>query len=225
MEKIDSTNLEDPTDPKDPTDPDDPADPEDPPSTEDPADPEEPADQGLTLTSISISSPPEKTVYARGEDLDLRGLEITGTYSDGSTRIEEVSPENVSGYDNTTAASQTITISIEGKTASFTVTVYATGLYVDISWPEKGSTIVTGFPEGEIRCSKTGTGGLVQEFVLNVEGYRLIECWVDDKKITNSAEGFVIKAVNYAVKEYSITCIGLKEGIPFLMEFPLVVLE
>jgi hypothetical protein len=207
----------------DPAAEDDSTEPEEPAEEEEPAEPEE--DAAEELVSIAITSPPEKLVYARGEELDLRGLEIRGTYADGTSRIEEVRPEHISGYDKTQAASQTITITMNEKTAGFTITVCVTGLYADIGWPEEGNVIITGFSGKEIRCSASGNGGLARKFTLGIEGYRLIECWVDDKKIKKSAEGFVINAADYPVKEYTITCIGVKDGIPFLMEFPFVVVE
>ncbi|MDR2446330.1 MAG: leucine-rich repeat protein [Treponema sp.] len=76
-----------------------------------------------SLTSITVSSPPTKTVYAVGEALDLTGLVVTGTYSDGSTKTEAVAPANISGYDSSAEGSKTLTVTINGKTASFTVTV------------------------------------------------------------------------------------------------------
>jgi hypothetical protein len=230
-----SAQPEDPAGPDNPAKPAEPAEPADPAKPEDPAEepaepvepaePEEPAEEDPILMSISISSPPKKLVYVRGEDLDLGGLEISGTYSDGTSRIEEINPEYVSGYDKTKAAAQTITINIEGKTATFTITVCVTELYVGLGWPDDGNVVITGFPDGRILCSRTGNGGLVQECILNIEGYKLTECWVGGKKIKNSAQGFVINAAQYAVGTYSISCIGMKGDIPFSMELPFMVLE
>jgi hypothetical protein len=62
-------------------------------------------------------------VYAVGEDLDLIGLVITGTYSDETTKAETVSASNISGYDANTVDEQTVTVTVGGKTATFTVTV------------------------------------------------------------------------------------------------------
>ena len=77
---------------------------------------------------ISITSMPEKTVYAEGETLDLTGLVITAAYSDGSSKA-------VSGYTTNPAAgtvlgtigTQTVSVSYteDGivKTTDFNVTV------------------------------------------------------------------------------------------------------
>ncbi|MDR1127453.1 MAG: bacterial Ig-like domain-containing protein [Treponema sp.] len=76
-----------------------------------------------TLQRIAITSPPTKTVYAPGAALNLSGLEVTGTYSDGTTKPESVSLSNISGYDAETMGAQTVTVTLGGKTATSTVSV------------------------------------------------------------------------------------------------------
>ena len=81
--------------------------------------PEEPE---VTLDKITVKAP-EKVEYKQGEDLDLTGMEVTAHYSDGK---EEVLPEGsytVSGYDAQQVGEQTITVTYEGQTATFVVTV------------------------------------------------------------------------------------------------------
>jgi hypothetical protein len=75
------------------------------------------------LQSIAITSPPTKTVYSVGEALNLSGLVVTGTYVDGTTKAETVGIANVSGYNANTTGTQTLTVTVGGKTATFTVTV------------------------------------------------------------------------------------------------------
>ncbi|CRK81119.1 carbohydrate-binding protein [Neobacillus massiliamazoniensis] len=77
-----------------------------------------------TLNSISITKPPAKTVYRIGESLDTTGMVVTGTYIDGTTRVEEVRSSDVSGFNSSTAAAaQKLTINVRGKTATFTVDI------------------------------------------------------------------------------------------------------
>ncbi|PKM62040.1 MAG: surface layer protein B [Firmicutes bacterium HGW-Firmicutes-4] len=76
-----------------------------------------------TLTGIEITSPANKLSYQIGESLDLSGLVVTGRYSDGSTRTETLTAANVSGFDTTTAGTKTLTITVGGKTTSYTITV------------------------------------------------------------------------------------------------------
>jgi hypothetical protein len=82
-----------------------------------------PQEDGAALQSVAITSPPDKTVYAIGEALNLAGLVVTGTYADGTTRTETVSLSNVSGYNANATGQQTLTVTVNGKTAAFTVTV------------------------------------------------------------------------------------------------------
>ncbi|MDR0657038.1 MAG: bacterial Ig-like domain-containing protein [Treponema sp.] len=80
--------------------------------------------EGPELVSISITRLPSKTRYEWGEGLDISGLEVSGTYSDGRIRIEEVSLSNVSGYSPTEEGAQKLRVSIRGKSAAFTVVVW-----------------------------------------------------------------------------------------------------
>ncbi|MDR1215617.1 MAG: bacterial Ig-like domain-containing protein [Treponema sp.] len=78
---------------------------------------------GAVLQSIAITSPPTKIVYVKGDALDISGLVVTGTYADDTSKVETVSLSNVSGYDPDTTGTQTLTVTVGGKTATFTVTV------------------------------------------------------------------------------------------------------
>jgi hypothetical protein len=75
------------------------------------------------LVSIAITSEPTTTAYVLGQPLDLTGLVVTGNYSDGSTKTEEVTAANVTGFDSDTAGTKTLTVTVKGKAAQFTVTV------------------------------------------------------------------------------------------------------
>lgn len=76
-----------------------------------------------TLVSIAITTLPTKTVYTVGEILDITGMVVTGTYSDDSTKVETVTADNVTGFSSDTAGEKTCTVTVSGKTATFTVTV------------------------------------------------------------------------------------------------------
>ncbi|WP_129688912.1 carbohydrate-binding protein [Gottfriedia acidiceleris] len=77
-----------------------------------------------TLNSIEITKPPVKTVYRIGESLDITGIVVTGTYSDGSTRIEEVRTSDVSGFDSSRAVdSQILTVTVRGKKVTYPVKI------------------------------------------------------------------------------------------------------
>ena len=88
----------------------------------------------VTLTGIKVKTPPAKTAYKTGEELDLSGMVLTATYSDGSTKdITDTTQFTVSGYDKNKEGSQTITVTYEGKTAEFQVMVTEESLPVTLT--------------------------------------------------------------------------------------------
>ncbi len=74
-----------------------------------------------TLTSISVTKP-TKLTYLEGESFDSKGMNVTANYDNGDS--EKVTDYTVSGF-NSTTGKKTITVSYNGKTATFTVTVEA----------------------------------------------------------------------------------------------------
>ena len=77
-----------------------------------------------TLESIAITAPASKLIYAVGDVLDISGLEVTGTYSDGSTKIVNLTTADISGFDSSAPATdQVLTITVDGKTTTFTVSI------------------------------------------------------------------------------------------------------
>lgn len=77
------------------------------------------------VSSISIATLPSKTSYTyKKENLDLSGLALTVTYSDGTTEtVTDTSKMKVTGFDNSKTGTQTVTVEYEGETASFDVAV------------------------------------------------------------------------------------------------------
>lgn len=97
-----------------------------------------------TLDSIDITKQPAKTVYRIGESLDITGMVVTGTYIDGSTRVEEVRASDVSGFNSSTAAaSQKLTVKVRGKTATYTVEIKPKNL-TSITAPAAIKDVVNG---------------------------------------------------------------------------------
>jgi predicted CoA-binding protein len=88
------------------------------------------AQQAKTLVSIAVKTPPDKTVYAVGENLNLTGLALTASYSDNTTaEIRDTTKFRASGFDSSGAGEKSVTVSYtEGsvtKTVSFSVRVDA----------------------------------------------------------------------------------------------------
>lgn len=75
-----------------------------------------------TIISVAFNSVPEKNVYAVGEEIDLRGLVLKATYSDGKTAL--ISDGLVIKIDSVSSTgAKNITIDCEGHTLAYTVYV------------------------------------------------------------------------------------------------------
>ena len=74
------------------------------------------------VTAIEISTSP-KTAYAINDTLDVTGGKIKATYSDGSTKIVDITAEMVTGFTSATAGEHTLTVTYESCTTEYTITV------------------------------------------------------------------------------------------------------
>ena len=75
----------------------------------------------VSLTSIAVTTAPTTVEYTVGDTFTSEGLVVTATYSDGST--EAVTGYTLSEVDMTTAGEKEVTVTYEGMTASFKITV------------------------------------------------------------------------------------------------------
>lgn len=83
------------------------------------------------LSSIAITTQP-KLNYIVGESLDINGMVVTGTYADGTTHELTVTAENVTGFNSASpATSQTLTVTIDGQTATYAVSISAAPVVVN----------------------------------------------------------------------------------------------
>ncbi|MDR3602818.1 MAG: leucine-rich repeat protein [Desulfosporosinus sp.] len=79
-----------------------------------------------TLQSIAITTPATKLIYNIGDKLDITELIVTGTYSDGSTKVEPITAAYVTGFNSAiTATNQVLTITISGQTVAYKVQIVA----------------------------------------------------------------------------------------------------
>ena len=78
------------------------------------------------VTTIAISSTSHKTAYTVGDALDVSSLTIEVTYDDGSDETINVTTGMVSGFDSSSAAAVvTLTVTYEGQTADYDISVAA----------------------------------------------------------------------------------------------------
>ena len=76
-----------------------------------------------TLSSIAVTTNPTKTTYNVGEQADYAGLVVTATYSDGSTEVIALASLTITGFSSQEAGTVTVTVTYNGKSATFTVTI------------------------------------------------------------------------------------------------------
>jgi predicted small secreted protein len=77
------------------------------------------------LANIAVTSLPDTTLYFTGEDLDLAGLVVTGTWEGAGERPITITPGNLSSFDKNRAGNQNVFVTYQGKTTSFPVTFVA----------------------------------------------------------------------------------------------------
>lgn len=76
----------------------------------------------IELVDIIIT-PPSKTVYEVDDELDLTGLEVVASYSDGSSKTLAMDEYQISDVDMSTKGNKTIYITYEGISKSFVIVV------------------------------------------------------------------------------------------------------
>jgi hypothetical protein len=156
---------------------------------------------GVTLVSISISSPPNKVVYELNESFDRTGLEVTGHYSDDSSRIETINNSDISGFSSTSEGEKTITVTKNGKKTTFAVTVSAVTLVsLSISAPPDkavyeinddpdwtGLTVIGTYSDGVAKFETIGKGD-ISGFDSTSAGIKTITITKRSKTVTFTVE-------------------------------------
>ena len=79
----------------------------------------------IIMEKLTWKTPPAKTVYEKGEALDLSGAVITAPHGTGKSFDIPVTPDMVSGYDPEKTGKQTLTVTYGGRQITFDVTVAA----------------------------------------------------------------------------------------------------
>jgi len=79
--------------------------------------------QVVAMESIKIASNPTKTTYYQGDTLDLAGIRVIGVWPGIGEEAIAVSASDASGFNSANTGRKTITITKNGKTATFTVEV------------------------------------------------------------------------------------------------------
>ena len=86
-----------------------------------------------TLTGISVSKKPDKLTYLEGESFNPSGMVVNADYNNNQSEV--ITGYQISGYSSTPGI-KTITVTYQGKTASFIVIVQEKKL-VSIEWKSR----------------------------------------------------------------------------------------
>ena len=129
------------------------------------------------LSSITVT-PPTKTQYNVGDELDTTGMVVTANYTDESTK-DVTTEATLSGFDSSSAGEKTVTVTYteDGvtKTATFTVTIVepvTTTYTISVSAdPSEGGTVSGGGTYDEnASVTVTATANEHYSFVRWTEG-------------------------------------------------------
>ena len=111
------------------------------------------------MSEIEVTQQPAKTVYKIGEQLNITGLEVTATYSNGTTGTVAITAADITGFSSAVEGEKTLTVTYRGKTATFTITVT---IPIEI--------IVTNTDEWNAAKSTVQNGGNYQDYIITVSG-------------------------------------------------------
>lgn len=78
-----------------------------------------------SVSSITVKTVPTKNSYPQGTNVDLTGGVLTVNYNNNTSSTVDMTAATVSSFDNTKVGTQTVTISYNGKTTTFSVEVTA----------------------------------------------------------------------------------------------------
>lgn len=170
------------------------------------------------LIGICVKDFPTKIEYARRDALDLTGLVVVGSYSDGS--MVEITDYKTSGYNSLKNGIQTVTITADGLTTNFKVYVGQsyTGCHHENTqvYPATASTCIT--PGTGMYCLCLDCGEVVSgsKTALPLVEHKDKDC--DDYCDVCGFRCFVLGDVDedgeFTISDYAIikdACVGLIE--------------
>ena len=74
-----------------------------------------------TLEKIEVTTQPDKIRFFLNKTVDFSGAKITASYNNGTTEVVDVTSDMCSSVDTSTLGEKTVTVTYQGKTATFKV--------------------------------------------------------------------------------------------------------
>lgn len=146
----------------------------------------------VTLSSIAVTTKPTKLTYTVGESLNTSGMVVTATYSDKSTKA--VTGYTLSGFSSSKVGTSTVTVTFEGKTATFSTTI-----------KKKETAVVT--PKAVYELDYLQKHQIIEYDMVQTEGINETECTraiVAIKKNNANFDVEIAKAFFLLADEYHI---------------------
>ena len=125
-------------------------------------------------TAIKINSTTHKTSYYQGDDINVANLTVEGTIADGTKFTVNVTADMISGFDSSKLGEQTLTITLKGCTATYSVDVN------DFKVTERNVTAdelvdtIKGFTDGEyysVKVSGEMTSQIMKDLLAEMDVY------------------------------------------------------
>ena len=151
-----------------------------------------------SITGIAVNSTGHKTVYQVGEPIDLTGLTISVEH-DGTSDTVGVTESMISGFDTTAPGTHSVTITYEGYTAAFEITVEGGEQPPEERWP----VTVSGSGAEVTGAGSYAEGDTVTVTVGTREGYTFAG-WLTDG-VTFDAAALLERTLTFPMPGNAVT--------------------
>lgn len=154
----------------------------------------------VILSSISIHSRPDKTVYYTDERFESKGLSIKAVMSDGTSSVLS-SGFTLSSPNMSTVGVKTVTVTYQGKTATFEVTVKSR---VPSSITSSTYSISGGF------ISKIGAGTTVSQLLNGINEKAYCKVYKGNSEVSGNTligTGMTIKLLDGSTVKQTLTIV------------------
>ena len=177
------------------------------------------------LESIRVAANPTKVAYYPGDEFDPAGIQVKAKYNNGSERDVAVADLAFSGFNSAVSGEQTITVTYQEKTATFTVNVIAqNGIEITAAPTKVRYGVGDEFDAAGLKVSRTFADGEKREMAASeyeVSGFD--SATAGEKTLTVTAGAYTAEfKVNVYNKEWTAEDKEVWEGedADLLFEIP-----
>lgn len=128
--------------------------------------------------------------YIIGEKLNLEGMELTATWSDGSITYPALDDVTIEGFDSSKRGKQTLTISFGAAKAEFTVVVLKASGTIDVTFSVMGDKLHDSDSDGDVHTQAAGN----------------LETWVEADTYSVDVNATVKDVLEMVLAKNGMTC-------------------